>query len=72
MAAAAAAAAAVGALLSFGLVLEVAGLVEMTPMCIIYWCYLQQAANKEMMTASMIGKQIPIQNLIQSIYIYIL
>jgi hypothetical protein len=38
-------AAAEGALLSFGLVLEVAGLEVMIPTYTVYCCYLQQAAT---------------------------
>jgi hypothetical protein len=40
-------AAAEGALISSGLVPEVAGLVEMTPIHTVYWCYLQLTAKKE-------------------------
>jgi hypothetical protein len=41
-----------GALLSFGLVPEVAGLEAMIPMYTVYCCCLQQAANKETATAN--------------------
>jgi hypothetical protein len=41
-----------GALLSFGLVPEVAGPEVMIPMYTVYCCCLQQAANKERATAN--------------------
>jgi hypothetical protein len=56
--------AAAGALLSSGLVLEVAGLEEKPPTYIVCWCYLQQAASKGK-TVSMTAEQITTQNSIQ-------
>ena len=58
-----------GAVLSFGLVLEVAGLEVMIPMYTVYCCCLQQAANKETASANIKINKCQEINSIQSIHL---